>query len=255
MKTCVFDPKESFAVYPVTIGYNYVQERVYRPSGMKIHQIFIISDGSGVINVGNKEYNLEKGDMFFVGKNLTHSYGGSDDFKTIFLGFEGIICEKLFAYYKVSDFSIYRGKNYAGIVAEIGELYNNFEKFESQASLSSAAYSILISFFDTVTKEESTPIEAVRNFIEVNFFKQLSLNDILDFYPFSKAKLCREFKENYGMTVFDMITKIRLMHAKNMISNDPEIKLKLVAKCCGFNDMSYFCKMYKKIYGTSPKGD
>lgn len=254
MKTCFFEPKEAFAVYPITIGYNFLQGKVSRPSGVNFHQIFVISDGCGIMNVGNEEYNLEKGDMFFVGKDVIHSYVGDADFKTTFLGFDGIICEKLFGFYNVSDFNIYRGKKYSGVIAEVGGLYNNFEKITSQALLSSAAYSILISFFDTAVKEECTPIEAVKNFIEVNFSKQITLNDILEFYPYSKAKLCRDFSENYGMSVFDMIIKIRLRHAKTMISNDPGIKLKIVAKSCGFNDTSYFCKMYKMMYGISPKG-
>ena len=50
-----------------------------------------------------------------------------------------------------------------------------------------------------------------------------------------------------------MITSVRLRHAHNMISVNPDIPLRSVADFCGFNDISYFCKMYKRFYGYSPK--
>ena len=55
------------------------------------------------------------------------------------------------------------------------------------------------------------------------------------------------------MTVFEMLTGIRLRHAHNMININPNIALKNVATYCGFSDVSYFCKMYKRFFGYSPK--
>ena len=81
----------------------------------------------------------------------------------------------------------------------------------------------------------------------------LSLQDITELYPYSKSKLCRDFSAEYGMSIFDMLTKIRLNHARIMLKSDPSVSLKEVSENCGFNDTSYFCKMYKKAFGVSPK--
>ena len=43
-----------------------------------------------------------------------------------------------------------------------------------------------------------------------------------------------------------MIIKTRLKNARHMIKNNSEIKLDYIARSCGFNDTSYFCKAYKK---------
>lgn len=45
----------------------------------------------------------------------------------------------------------------------------------------------------------------------------------------------------------------RFKNARYMIKSNPEIKLSEVASSCGFNDISYFCKVYKNFYGESPK--
>ena len=83
--------------------------------------------------------------------------------------------------------------------------------------------------------------------------KMITLDDILTIYPYSKAKLCRDFKNKYSVSIFQMLTNIRLEHAKYMIKDNQHLRLKTVATLCGFNDISYFCKMYKKTYMCSPK--
>ena len=55
------------------------------------------------------------------------------------------------------------------------------------------------------------------------------------------------------MTVFEKILETRLLHAKSIIKSEPEVKLKQVAESCGFSDVSYFCKMYRRAFGESPK--
>ena len=109
-------------------------------------------------------------------------------------------------------------------------------------------------FFWRGAKKESKPsLEQVVSFLEQNYNKNLTLNDILSVYPYSKTKLCRDFKNKYNVTIFEAITDIRLKYAKFMIDENPKTKLSTVISACGFNDASYFCKQYKKRYGVSPK--
>lgn len=86
-----------------------------------------------------------------------------------------------------------------------------------------------------------------------NYSSPLTLADLLEIYPHSKTKLCQEFSATYGMTIFEALINIRLQNAHDMLTMDPNISLKTVMNTCGFNDMSYFCKMYKRKYGRSPK--
>ena len=65
----------------------------------------------------------------------------------------------------------------------------------------------------------------------------------------------RDFKQKYKITIFEMLTRIRLSHARNMINSNPHLKLTSIAASCGFNDVSYFCKMYKRLYDCSPKSE
>lgn len=253
MKTCIFSSCERLPIYPVTIEYNHKQEKVIRQNGASFHQLFIVSGGCGYLFFGEENFALEKGDMFFIRKNIGHMYEGNEDFTTSYLGFDGVLCENLFSYYDINDYGIYKSKNSENPVSMIYEFFNNFEKTEGFDIMSAHTYSIVMSFFNRALKPDFTPIEAVKNYIESNFAKPIALSDILELYPYSKAKLCRDFPAKYGMTIFQMLTKIRLIHARTMLANNPGLKLKNVAEDCGFSDISYFCKMFKREYGESPK--
>lgn len=258
MKTFVFDEYKLkfFPVYPCTADVKYPQELIVRKNGMKFNQIFVVSDGIGSLNVGDEFFDMKKGDMFFLPSGCPHTYRGKNrKFKTTYMGFSGGGCESLFDYYNVHAGCVYSGVNSAGVEAAISDLYECFE-YESEISvLSSKAYNAVNLFFYEALKENKMSIERVYEFLELNYQKPVAINDILEIYPYSKSKLYRDFKEKYGVSIFDVLTDIRLRHAHMLLVCDPCMKIKAVAENCGFNDASYFCRIYKRKYKKSPGGE
>ena len=243
-----------FPLYPCTIDVNYSQEKISRPDGFIDNQIFIVNNGNGNVTINNNRYSVSKGDMFYIGANIPHEYYGIDkNFKTSYLSFCGNGFENIKRYYDAGDFGIYNDKYAISFEAQLKKL---FECFDTQNELSYfclAAFATVTAFFDIACKKEYSPIETVYNYIESNYSKMITLEDITAFYPFSKSKLCHDFRQKYNMTIFEMLTKIRLTNARYMIQSNTNIKLRQVAHSCGYNDTSYFCKLYKNFYGESPK--
>lgn len=104
---------------------------------------------------------------------------------------------------------------------------------------------------------DSRRIDMTRNaiiYMYKNFALDISVDDIANAVGFSKYYFCRSFKEITGQTPLWHLNYIRISSAKTLlksgISNITETALK-----CGFNNTSYFCKMYKKYFGKSPKQD
>ena len=254
MKTCIFKPKDILTIYPVSFSYAYRQEPIDRPSGIDMHQIFVVSDGSGVLSTDDFEECLQKGDMFFLKAEERHSYYGDENFKTSFFTFSGEMCLNILKYFGIEKSGVFKSKNYRTCEILIENFYNDYENIaENYALLSAETYKIVTSFFSCATSSEKTPIETVKSYIESHFAKEISLNDIMEFYPHSKAKLCRDFPQKYGMTVIEMLTKTRLEHAKILLRTNPRMTLSQIASNCGFNDTSYFCKTYKKTFGKTPR--
>ena len=244
-----------FPIYGITAGFDTPQPAIIRDYGYPTHQIFVVNNGNGDIIVDGKTYFLEKNDMFFLASSVPSQYSGDEQFCTSYLGFTGHGCKAIFDYYKSGNFNIYKQKNTGHFLHELKKVIKLFRMPDNVPALCAAVNSSVIAFFDEVTKREYSPIEQVYNYLEMNYSTAVSLDDILKVYPYSKSKLCKDFTNSYGMSIFEMLNKIRLRNARNIINDFPHIKLKDVITSCGFNDMSYFCKIYKKEYNQSPKGN
>ena len=55
-----------------------------------------------------------------------------------------------------------------------------------------------------------------------------------------------------GETLFSYINRVRVEKSKTLILNEA-VSLADVGSLCGFEDQSYFSKVFKSITGVSPK--
>ncbi|MBR2965353.1 MAG: helix-turn-helix transcriptional regulator [Clostridia bacterium] len=87
-------------------------------------------------------------------------------------------------------------------------------------------------------------------FIDENFAKQLTLDDMARWTAMSKSEFCRQFLEFSGTTFQKYLHTARINHAATLIKKDYSISM--VHTACGYNDFSTFYRNFKKIMGCSP---
>lgn len=78
----------------------------------------------------------------------------------------------------------------------------------------------------------------------------ISLDDLAKHVGISKFHLSREFKAFTGKTVIQTVNLIRCTEAKSMIENGAAVCDAAVS--CGFENLSYFTRTFKKTLGTLP---
>ena len=88
------------------------------------------------------------------------------------------------------------------------------------------------------------------SYISENFRKELTLEEIAGYCNVSKGYLTRTFKKTAGITIFAYIAEVRCKEAQFMLSNGHSVTA--TALHCGFDNMSYFSKTYRKIIGELP---
>ena len=253
LRTYRTDETNIFPIYGITADFNTPQPPIVRNFGYPAHQIFVVNSGSGELTVDGKTFCVEKNDMFFIASSCPNNYSGDENFCTSYLGFAGTGCKAIFNYYQCGKYQIYKNKNTGKFLHELKKAIKLFRMPNNIPALCASANSAVIAFFDEATTKDYSPVEQVYNYLEMNYSATVTLDDILNIYPYSKSKLCKDFSAEYGMSVFEMLNKIRLRNAASIINEYPDIKLRDLSASCGFNDVSYFCKMYKKEFGTSPK--
>ncbi len=252
-RTTITNELTLFSIYPTSADINFPQHRIFRPEGYPCDQIFLVTGGNGIVKIEDEVFPLEKGDMFYIKANVCHEYYGSRDFSTTYIAYDGDGVNGIRNYYALGDFKLYTGKSCAAFERNVNKIFDMFDSIKDIPTLCAVTYYAVIAYFEENCKKEYSSIEEVYYYIEANYASELSLDDILKLYPYSKAKLCREFKAKYNMTVFEKIIETRLLQAKSILLAEPDVKLKTVAASCGFGDISYFCKLYRKRFGVSPK--
>ena len=106
--------------------------------------------------------------------------------------------------------------------------------------------------FDFSAVKHSDTVYKVIDYIRRNYFRKITLDGIARHVNFSKTYLSRIFKEETGENISSYINKVRIDRAKLLLA-DQNISLVDVAALTGFEDQSYFTKVFKAITGQSPK--
>lgn len=245
---------EHFPVYFYTACDYYDQETVRRPNGIShFHQVLIILGGTGILKYGKNSYELKKGSAFFTAAGVPTEYINTGGLTSAFLTVRGSALNDIMRCYDCDGFLYYESVNTEKYVFEIKRLLERYYTDKRDGVLSAMAYSLLISFFEEGQAGHDS-LGGVVSYIERNFSKRLTLSELAEVGNISVSKLSHGFKEKYGRSVFEYILDLRLTYASELLLSNPNMMTKQVALSCGFEDVSYFCRAYKKKFGKTPSG-
>ncbi|MBQ8409660.1 MAG: AraC family transcriptional regulator [Clostridia bacterium] len=87
--------------------------------------------------------------------------------------------------------------------------------------------------------------------IEKEYTKRITLSDLAEMTQINEKYLCRFFKEFTGQTPIDYINRLRIDRACYEMTVN-KMNVTEAAYECGFNELSYFSKTFKKYKGMSP---
>ena len=93
--------------------------------------------------------------------------------------------------------------------------------------------------------------EKVKQYIEQNYMKQISLQSLADYLDLTPFYVSRLVKEEFSQTFTELLVQYRMEQAKKYLRQD--CKIKEAALLSGFGDVNYFSKVFKKMTGLSPK--
>ena len=95
-------------------------------------------------------------------------------------------------------------------------------------------------------------INRVNAYIEAQFQNPaLCLEDIARAHAISVQYLCMLYKRHMNMTIGDYLFDVRMNRAQRLLESG-QGNVSLVAEQCGYHDIGYFGKCFKKKYGLSP---
>lgn len=101
--------------------------------------------------------------------------------------------------------------------------------------------------------EDNCSIEKVEEEIKANLCDvNLSVASLAELLNITPSYLSRFFKRNTGKGVLEYIHECRIEKAKEIMSQDKEVKAKEVAEQVGFANLATFIRVFKKREGITP---
>lgn len=94
-------------------------------------------------------------------------------------------------------------------------------------------------------------IAASKAYIEANYTKNITLEDVSREVNISSYYLSRIFKEETGENFIDYLTDLRIEKAKELLSTT-QYSMKEICVMSGYSDPNYFSKTFKKNVGVTP---
>lgn len=92
----------------------------------------------------------------------------------------------------------------------------------------------------------------VLNYIHEHLTEKIAVDALSRKAYLSRNVFFKWFREQFGITPLDYINNERIKLAKQLLAK-PQYKVHTVSNMCGFSDVNYFVRLFKKNEGITPK--
>ncbi|MFA6716899.1 MAG: AraC family transcriptional regulator [Victivallaceae bacterium] len=219
-------------------------------------------NGRGALRFKDKIYSVNPGEAMLLTVPEDHCYyfpADSDCWEFIFITMHGREAMRLFR----------ELRQRCGVVAEFNRASAPVQKaisicrqsrnneIDSQYTASALAYDFLMSLINDVRPSgqgESRPpefISRVYDYCLKHIDKPVSVNDMAKCAGYSRYHFTRLFKQYMGNSPQYFMNELRIRMAVRFLQTE-QLSIKEIAQRCGFDDVSYFCKIFRKFQKVSP---
>ena len=102
------------------------------------------------------------------------------------------------------------------------------------------------------TNYRADVLEEIKSYLEENYWKQLSLADLGAMTNLSPPYLNRLFRDRYGMSLHDYLSKLRMGRSAKLLRENLSLPIGKVAASVGIADQRYFSRCFRRVFGVTP---
>lgn len=183
---------------------------------------------------------VEELDQVVLHTGILHHFGSKD----IMQQFAKIPIRILVEYgYSVEDVF---GRRY--IISDYINQIETFEEFKVWFTRFILSVANLINI-DTIDNRKD--IELAKEYINNNYSKSITLQNVSETFMFSSCYFSKLFKKEAGMTFIRYLTEVRINKAKELL-NDYSLKIYDISYMVGYSNVKHFVSLFKKNMGVTP---
>lgn len=221
-----------------------------------LYELECFLEDGGIRYINGECYNISKGDIVLAApgdicyskthfKCLFIRYSFNDEYLTDLLkrmpkfvhcnGSENY--EKMFETIIQNSFQTNELSNLESAILILKIIYKIYEKVQNSNSRKTI-------------KDHN--LEMAYEYIEQNFTKRISVENVAKHCHISSSHLYKLFSKSIGISPNEYINDKRLALAKRLLVEN-QMSITQISAECGMNTQSYFCYLFKKKFGITPK--
>ena len=261
------EPGHSFRVFSPSLR-NYFYWH-YHPE----YELIYIEGLTGIRHVGQHIDSFMESDLVLIGPNIPHlnfDYGLMTDYHQIVVQLkENFLADSLAntpeftgisQLFKRSVYGIsFRGESKKLAISILKEI-QNLDSFHQMIKMlevfnilaHSGEYKLL-NQADTSVKlflNDKLRMANIYSYIHLHYHEHADVNEMAETLNLSTAAFCRYFKKQTNMTFTEFVNQYRINQAKTLLLQENTVSE--VCYSVGFQILSYFNKLFKKLTGQGP---
>lgn len=107
-------------------------------------------------------------------------------------------------------------------------------------------------YFESVRSRDEFILDGIAVYIEEKYMEDMKRDKLTGMARMNRYKFCRAFKKRFGQPFTPYLNSIRLKKASELLKN-PNLTITEIAFFVGYGSFSQFERVFKKVYGASPK--
>lgn len=226
-------------------------------------EVCLYNNVRGTVYIESNQYELSGKQACVIMPGVVHSmlYKKNNGYSTVLK----INCDNLKSIFNIEAFLNQNNLRYNDIphiIMDFDEIHSIAETFFTCENFNDI-FIALVKLLNLIVCEakktnnslpkiiQSENIMNVINYTEKNFANKITIEEIAGICGYSKYYFCKKFKDLTGMTYISYLNHLRIYHACDLLKNN--VPLSSICDQCGFDDISYFIQLFKKITGKTPK--
>lgn len=225
-------------------------------------EVLYCAAGSGYFQYNEKRYAVSPGDMVIVNSEMLHSTATDDSMEYCCLILDRHFClENGIPTTKLTFQELIHDPALTEAFLNIYSAHDRYKKdgcFYGIAAVRAAVLEFLcllcrdyiVQQTQSAAPHRGELVKTAVIYIKKHLSEPMTLDEIANYTGVNKHYLSRLFKQVLDKTVFETVRVLRCNEAKHRIEEGMSVSE--AAHCCGFENLSYFTRTFKKYYGILP---
>ncbi len=219
--------------------------------------IHYVHSGRGIFTSEGIEFQLEKGDFFFIERNriVKCVADSTHPWALYWIGFRGELAAEYLNRTSISRFNpIFNIDKASAIKDKLSEMIElSFIKEDNDLLLNAKLLEILYHLSVLFPSEEKGSNASKKNtlfvralqFIRNNYETDIQISELAASLAIDRTYLHRLFKKELNMSPKEYLTEVRIRKAKELLANT-DSPINTIAQSVGYEDPQQFAKIFKQ---------